>query len=296
MAFAGELPPGIINPTAYRNLPKAEASQEIVEAVLLEYDMNGKEEKPLWFFLVNPRALQFQDQAEYGTVSPLATKAKHRFYNAASGATLRISDLVFSLYCLGRSARPLIDGARALLRAKPEENKFAPPVLMFRMGRRRFGPCILTSVDWSEEAWLGGDPARVKMSLVLEEIARPLTPAELEAKAKAKEQAERDKNKAEDKPKLPLTQRQREEASKAAKEYLTKNAEEWDANVQSLVKRGAYKLSTDEKTGDVTMFDSKGQKLGTVLRALGDKKLLANKTITTIPLKTGGKVPELKPS
>lgn len=300
MALAGEFPPtrtatnGLLNPSAFSHLPSAAKSTGQIEAALIEFDIDGKVEKPLWLFLVNPASLQFTDQAQYGSVSPIASKVAQRFYQSARGATLKIPDLLFYTYCEGKSVLPLIDGARALLRATPDKGKFAPPVLQFRMGTRKFGPCILTQVDWEERAWLGGDPARVKMSVTLEEIPKPLTKAELEAKARAKSESEQALNDASGKPKLPLTQRQKEDASKAAKDYLAKNVDQLDPSTQALIKQSRYKLATDEKSGDVTMTDASGNKVGVVLRSLGDNKILANPKITTIPLKSGGKLPELK--
>lgn len=298
---AGDTPPrrtvtnsnSLLNPTALAILPSASTSGR-VEAVLLEYDIEGKKEKPLWLFLVNPATLDYQDSADYSEVSPLASRVKVRQYTASSGARLTISDLLFSTYCLGKSLKPLTEGIQALLRAKTEENKFAPPVLMFRWGSKRFGPCVLTDVKWTESAWLGGEAARLKMSLTLEEVPKPLTAAEIEARKKAKEKADQEKRSTSGKPPVKLTDRQRKEASDKAKEYLKTNAKLWSADVQAAVEKGNYKLATDPDTGDVTMFDAKGAKLGVVLRSLGDKQQLANDKITTIPLAKDTKVPELK--
>lgn len=306
MTFAGNTPPirtprnaashghPLLNPSAYATLPSASSSGR-VEAVLLEYDINGKEEKPLWLFLVNPATLDYQDTAEYNEVSPLASKVKVKQYTGSSGAKLTISDLLFSVYCLGKSLKPLTEGIQALLKAKTEENKFAPPVLMFRWGTKRFGPCVLTDVRWSESAWLGGEAARVKMSLTLEEVPKPLTAAEIEAKKKAKQGADAKKRESDGKPLLKLTDRQRKEASGKAKEYLKTNTSIWSPDIQSAIEKGNYKLATDGDTGDVTMFNAKGLKLGVVLRSLGDKQQTANDKITTIPLKQGATIPQLKP-
>lgn len=291
---ANTLPP-LINPTAYSKLPSASSSGGNVEAVLLEYDIEGKKEKPLWLFLVNPATLDYQDSAEYNEVSPLASKVKVRQYSGSSGARLTISDLLLSTYCLGKSLKPLTEGIQALLKAKPEENKFSPPVLLFRWGTKRFGPCVLTDVKWTESAWLGGEAARIKMSLTLEEVPKPPTKADIEAKKKAKEKADQDKRSSSGKPAQKLTERQRKEASDKAKEFLKANSQNWSADIQSAVEKGNYKLATDADTGDVTMFDVKGKKLGVVLRSLGDKRQLANDKITTIPVKKDAKVPELKP-
>jgi hypothetical protein len=305
MAFAGNTTPirnsrnavsnanSLLNPTALATLPDASSSGGRIEAVLLEYDIEGKKEKALWHFLVNPATLKYSDSADYNEVSPLASKVKVKQYSSSSGLKLKISDLLFSVYCLGKSLRPLTEGIDALLKAKTEENQFAPPVLMFRWGSKRFAPCVLIDVEWDESAWLGGEAARVKMSLTLEEIPKPLTTAEIEAKKKTKGKADQEKRSQAGKPPLKLTERQRKEASDKAKEYLKANTQNWTADVQAAIEKG-YKLATDAETGDVTMFDAKGKKLGVVLRSLGDKQQIANDKITTIPLKKDAKIPELK--
>lgn len=263
--------------------------------MLLEYDINGKEEKPLWRFLVNPASLDYQESAEYNEVAPLASKVKVKQYSGASGAKLTISDLLFSTYCYGKSLKPLTEGITALLKARTEENKFAPPVLMFRWGSKRFGPCVLSDAKWTESAWLGGEAARIKMSLSLEEVPKPPSKAEIEAKKKLKEKADQQKRSDGGKPPIKLTDRQLKEASTKAATYLKANTKTWAPDIQSAIDKGNYKLSTDADTGNVTMFDAKGTKLGVVLKSLGDKQQTANDKITTIPVKKDAKIPDLKP-
>jgi anti-sigma28 factor (negative regulator of flagellin synthesis) len=133
------------------------------------------------------------------------------------------------------------------------------------------------------------------MSLTLERIPKPMTAAEIEAKKKAKDKADEEKRSQTGKPPIKLTDRQRKEASDKAKEYLKTNTKIWAPDIQSAIEKGNYKLATDADTGDVTMLDAKGKKLGVVLRSLGDKQQSANDKITTIPVKKDAKVPELKP-
>jgi hypothetical protein len=65
--------------------------------------------------------------------------------------------------------------------------------------------------------------------------------------------------------------------------------------VQAAIAKNNYKLSTDADTGDVTMLGDKGQKLGVVLRSLGDGNQRGDSKTTTIPLAQGAKHPEIKP-
>jgi hypothetical protein len=284
----------LYNPTALKSLPSAKNNGR-AEAVLIEYDINGKQEKPLWLFLINPATLKFSGSADYGSTTPHAAKAPTLHYNGASGEKLTISNILLSTHCLGKTVKPLIEGLRALLRAKPENNQFAPPVLMFRWGKRRFGPCVLTDLDWDESAWLDGDPAKAVLNITLQEIARPLTKAEKEAKARVKDSAQAKKREKQGKPPLPLTDRQRKEASEKAKEFLKANNKSWAADIQAAIAKNNYKLSTDADTGDVTMTDGQGKSLGVVLRSLGDGNQRAEAKTTTLPLAQGAKHPEIKP-
>ena len=287
--------PPLINPSALAILPNGTKSPGRIEAVLLEYDVEGKVEKPLWLFLVNPATLDYQASAQYAEASPLASKVKAKQFTASSGEKLTISDLIFETYCLGKSLLPLSDGLKALLEAKTEQGKFAPPILLFRWGKKRFGPCVLTDVRRTETAWLDGDPARMKLTLTLEEIPKPPTKAELEAKKKAREEAAAQRREAEGKPPLKLTGRQQQEAVEAAKAYLKANAAAFSADVQKEIEKGDYQLATDPDTGDVTLSSAKGDKIGVVLRSLGDNKIVANSKVTSVPLASGAKLPELVP-
>ena len=280
------------NRAVLNTLPNAQKSNARFEAVLIEYDIEGKTEKAAWTFLIHPQSLKFNDAAKYNEISPLASSVANLQYEHSTGATLSISDLLMDTWCLGKSLRPVIDGVRALLKAKTDQGKFSPMVLAFRWGSFRFSPCVLTDIDWEVTRVLSGEPARVKMSITLKEIPKPLTRAEKDAKEKQKQALVADRRVAEGKPKLPLTQRQAEDASKAAKDYLISNKSNFSADVQAAIASNKYKLSTDRDSGNVSMLvDDKV--IGIVLRSLGSS-VIANSKITTIPTKENVKLPELK--
>jgi hypothetical protein len=286
----------VANPLYQQNvlntLPKV--GRNAVQASLIEYDINGKQEKPLWQFLVNPAQLDFGRSADYGKVSPHASSTPTQHYNHTNATTLSIPDILLYTHCMGRTVKPLIDGINRLMEATPEKNKFAPPVLMFRWGKFRFGPCVLTNIKWTTRAVLDGDPANVKLSLDFELIAKPKTKAELEAKARIKTSEAAKKRTKEGKPALPLTDRQRKEASDKAKEFLKTNLKAWSPDIQSAIEKNNYKLATNADTGDVTMSVN-DQPIGVVLRSLGDANCKADAKSTTVPLAQGAKNPELKP-
>lgn len=274
-------PPLVYNGEAWRSLPDVSRDAQGIEAVLLEFDLNGSEEKPAWKFLVNPRSLRWRDAAEYTAILPHASRAAHRHYGGSAGATLVIPDLSLNTYYWGKSVTPLIEGARELLKAKPAENLFSPPLLVFRLGALRFGPCLLESVEWDESAWLGGERARVNMSLTLVEVIKPLTEAEKEERERQRQEAEADRREAQGLPRVPLLENQRQAASTAAREYLEAHKSEWSDEVQALIQAGRYSLQTDPNTGDVAMLDG-SRTVGIILRSTG-REFRTGSTFTTIP-------------
>jgi hypothetical protein len=257
--------------------------------VLSEYDSSGTTDKALWVFFINPNSLNYRDAAEYTPIAPLAASAKEQSYLGATGASLSIPDLRFETWCLGRSVRPVIEGVRSLLRAKVEQNQFAPPVLMFRMGTTRFGPCVLTQVEWDETKWLAGEPAGVRMSLALQEVPKPLTTAQKAAQAQTQQQQTAQQNTNAQTPSLPLTQRQQATATQQADSYLLSNSQSWSANVQAAISQKNYSLSVNPSSGDVQMTSS-GQSLGTIGRSLGESGFRTGSGFTTLPLQPGAKL------
>lgn len=170
--------------------------------------------------------------------------------------------------------------------------QFAPPLLVFIWGSRRFGPCILERVNWEETAWLGGEPAKATLGITLIEVPKPET---REGKTGTGKEAAQDfgskpktdttpKPNNEGKPRIALTDRQREDASNKAKEHLKANVASFDPAVQAVIKANAYKLSTDKDSGDVKLLDGKGKDLGIVGRWDGDKTF-TTEGVSTIPAK-----------
>ncbi|RCJ20129.1 hypothetical protein A6S26_05255 [Nostoc sp. ATCC 43529] len=276
--------------SVYSQLPEASKEGASIEAVLLEYDISGNAAKPLWQFLVNPQSLRFSREAKYTEISPLASQRSEVQYVATTGQTLSIPDLILQTWYCGKSLRPLIEGINLLLQADIKNKKYAPPILKFQWGTREFGPCVLTNIQWEESAWLGGEPASVKLGLELKEVPKAISRGEIEQqKTKAMETAKTTREK-QGKPRLPLTDRQRADASTAAKKYLETNIKQWAADVQAAIRGNKYKLSTDANSGAVAMIGVGGKAVGTVLVWDGFTAK-TGQSITTIPLVTGGKAP-----
>jgi len=259
-----------------------------VEAALVEFDLSG-EEKPAWLFLINPRSIRYQESANFTAVSTKASPIPHQHYTGGSGTTLAIPDLLLWTFICGKSSKPLLTGLSELMKAKPDRDLFTPPLLLLRMGRLRFGPCVLSQIEREETAWLDGDPAQVKLSITLLEVPRPLSEAEKAAVAERRAAQEAAARERQGQPRTALTDRQQQEASTLAKEWLEGNTAAFAGNVQALLNSDRYTLRVSADTGDVTMLGSDGAAIGVVLRYTG--RAVRTQGVTTVPLAQGQSLP-----
>ncbi len=283
-------PPRIYNSSAWKQLPSATSSGQRIEAVLLEYDIAGNTPKPLWYFLMNPQSLHYSKQAEYDKIATLAAKIPDLQFKNTDSPSLEISDIVLDTFCFGKTVQPLINGIQSLLEANIDKNQYNPPILAFRWGKTDFSPCVLTKCDWNESGWINGEVARAKLSISLLKIPRQTTRGQIAQKKQVQQQQQATANEKNGQLRMPLTERQKEEASAAAKKYLEKNISQWSAETQAIIKTKSYKLLTDKNTGVVALSDAKNKSFGTILVWDG-KQAKSGGKITTIPLKQGGKAP-----
>ncbi len=281
-----------LNPTPYNQLPSATRSGK-VEAVLLEYDINGNQPKPLWVFLVNPSSLKIQNKANYTEIKTLAATGSEIQYQSTDGQTLSIADLDLRTWYEGKSLRPLLEGINKLLEADIKNAKYSPPILKFKMGSREFGPCVLTQIQWDETAWLGGEPASVKLGLELRQVPKTVSRGQIEkGKSKLVKDLKSSREK-QGKPRISLTDRQRKDASEAAKKYLETNLNNFAPDIQTAIRGKQYALSTDKDTGKVKMVGKGGKDLGVVLVWDG-KSAKAGQGITTLAVGKDKKLTEVK--
>lgn len=263
------------NEAALKSAPEVTPPKAKPEAFLLEYNRDPTIQRRLWTFFYNPQTLDWSRSAKYSAVETFAAKVQDQQYGYTDGKALEVPDIYLDTYCLGRTVRPLLEGINTLLEARLDKGEFAPPVLSFVFGGQIFAPCVLVKATWKETAWIGGDPARVRMSLSFLEIP-------LDRDDKAKElQLKSDDPKlaaktAEGKPRQPLTDRQKKDASDQAKKWLKENNAKLDAQTQKTVRSNSYSLLTNGQSGDVKMFDAKKQAIGTVGRWDGTKFTTAN--------------------
>jgi hypothetical protein len=286
------------NSTAWSKLSELSGETTPVEALLLEYEPEGKEEKLAWGFLINPQSLDFENTANYGTVAPHATTVQSSQYSSTTGQTLTTPGMRFALWCYKKSAKVLLDGLKKLLEADPLNNKFSPPLLRFSWGSYNLGPLVLVKYSYKVTAVSNGEPTTVTdLTLTFKEQPRPLTKAEQEKRSqdRLKQQQESAKARGETaSPTLALTERQQQDALTIAEKYLKDNISQWSADIQTLIKSDKdfkKKLTVDAKTGVVTLSDKDGKKLGTVLIYDGTKAVAGTKC--TIPVKQGGKAPDI---
>lgn len=231
----------LYNGVVANSLPTAEKSR--VEAYLLEYGTDGGQGKRLWSFLYNPQTLRFSGDTVYQSIGAFASRESDQQFAYTNGLVLEVPDIVFESYCLGKSVRPLLEGIDELRKADIKKSRFNPPILSFLFGSRRFAPCVLTKVSWDESAWLGGEPARVRMNLTFQQIPTPgklgLNAIAPELKTNALE--------------TPLTERQQDEAKKKAKEWLKANLNNIDPQLKTRIEEKDYELTVDANTGEVKL-------------------------------------------
>jgi hypothetical protein len=282
------------NSTAWVKLSETTDGKPI-EALLLEYEPEGKEEKVAWGFLINPQSLDFENSANYGTVAPHATNVTSSQYSYTTGQTLTTPGMQFALWCHNKSAKALLDGLKKLLEADPLNNKFSPPLLRFSWGSYNLGPLVLIKYSYKVVAVSNGEPTAVRdLTLTFKEQPRPLTKAEQEKRSQDRLKQQKEASTARGEPALPLTERQQEDVLAIAEKYLKDNINQWSADIQALIKSDKdlkKKLTIDPKTGAVTLSDKEGKKLGTVLVYDGTKATAGSKC--TIPVKQGGKAPDI---
>jgi hypothetical protein len=277
------------NKTAWDSLPdvpKNEAEEEI-EAVLLDYNTVGAEESVVYTFLMNPCQVDFGPYvADYTEIPTLSNKTPNQVFNHSNDGTLVISDMILSSYYFGKSLRPIIEGAIALTKAETENNIYAPKILSFRMGSERFEPCVMQQVKYNRDTSLGGEAAKITMSMTLLKVPKPVTKFQQEQSDQKRRNDVVSSNIKKGSPPLPLSVREQNDIMKAAKEYIVKMLPRLDqSSIVSPFKNGNYEIKVDKNTG-VASFYSNGANLGSIVQSNG-KKIVGGTGITSLKLKPG---------
>ena len=277
------------NKTAWKSLPQVSKNQidGEIEAVLLDYNTLGAQESIVYVFLINPCQVDFGSYtADYTEVATLANKTPHQSFNYSTEGTLVINDMILSSYCFGKSLRPIIEGAIALTKADTDNNIYAPKILSFRMGTERFEPCVMQQVKYNRDTSLGGEAAKITMSMTLLKVPKPITKFQQEASEQKKRNDTASSNIKKGSPPLPLSVREQNDLKVAAKEYIVKMLPRLDPSlIVSPLKSGKYEIKID-KTSGTASFYSNGVDRGIIVQSNG-KKIVGGQGTTSLKLKPG---------
>lgn len=238
------------NRSVLEKLPQANRNTDAI-AKLVEYNSDPTAEIAVWEFFSNPQSLKFSGQTKYDDAGTFNARIQDQTFGSSSGLTLDISDLMLETYRYGRTFKPLLEGIEELRKPDITKGIFAPKVLSFIFGEFRFSPCVISgNINWNETAWLNGLAARATLSFSLLQLP---TPGKLGLSEIAPELVPQ-----------RFTDRQLEDSSKAAKEYLEANIQNYSETVVGYIRANTYKLTTDRASGVIQMTDPQGKTIGTI--------------------------------
>jgi hypothetical protein len=193
-------------------------------------------------FLLNPESMSWDRKATYSEGAIPGTSVQPYQYSHTSGKRYKVQVLL-EAHWLGRSVQRSIDSLEALIVGDPKAPVPTPKILVFAWGSRTIKPIVLTSIEVTEQAFLnGGEVSSATVSLEFVEI--PPSDADPTDRARLLE-AERAKI-------LKLTERQKDDATGAADEWLRANLASLPKPLQEVIKAGDYTLTADD-AGVITM-------------------------------------------
>lgn len=212
------------NPKFTNKLAPAERVTEVYAQLM---DLS---EQVVWEFQYNPEVREFSRSAKYAEAITSATSTPAQQYLYTTGRTMRLPGLLMESYADGKSLRSQLDALQALLVIDPaNRTAFAPKQVIFSWGSERFGPAVITELNWKEMAWLGGEPAMVQMDLVLLELPPPDTEPSQSAQPA---------------PASTLSDRQRADGRRAAQQWLKANANRFTPQTRDIVRTGRFRYLT----------------------------------------------------
>ena len=209
--------------------------------------------RSLFTFLYNPEDKRFSRQSNYNAGVTALSSIPSQQYQHTSGLTLQLSNLLMQSYAEGKTIKLLLQRLQNLMVVDPTNNKFNPTPVYFTWGTDKFGPAVITSLDWSETSWLNGEVAEARVNLTLLEI-----PSGKPSTNQSQNQLEVASNKNQ-----VLTVRQKQDASKKAIEWLRANTKRLSSTTAALINANRFKLLTED-SGVVNLTDSKSKKLGVI--------------------------------
>lgn len=261
-----------------------------------------------WNFLINPSQLNYSRKANYTPSGTLNSNAPVMQFFSTDALVLKIDDVLLESWHDGRSLQPLLDGLNKLLEAKIDQGKFAPPVLSFVWGSKRFGPCVLLDISYNETAWLSGDPASVILNLTLQQLPpeierenNPLFAPDLLVQ-NTDDGMQPDESAEGAEPRMPLTERQANDVRLMTAKYLMQNSELWKPEVQReieiLGELGLYRQISVSEDGVATFISTESGPLA-ILRSNGDfsdASGVVDTSLSSSIVAAGQTVPSLHPA
>lgn len=316
-----------VNQSVLSSLPGASTGH--VEASLLVQDPAAEPEKAkegsdkadqsggadaasltTWNFLINPSGLNYSRKANYTPSGTLNSSAAVLQYYNTDGAILSIDNVLMDSWHDGKSLRPLLEGLERLLEAQVNQGKFAPPVLSFVWGSKRFGPCVLLDVSWDEAAWLSGEPALATVNMKLQalppEIERennPLFAPDLLTQ-NTDDGMQPDEGAEGAEPRMPLTERQANDIKLMTARYLEENQQLWNSAIQREIEilgaAGLYRqIVVDADTGVASLYSAEAGGTFPVLQSNGDfsdASGVVDTSLSSSIVAAGQTVPTLHPA
>ena len=217
-------------------MPNLQVIQELNGAALVTniyaylQDVTGKS---LFTFLYNPEAKRFSRQSNYNAGVTALTSTPSQQYQHTTGLTLQLSDLIMISHSEGKTCKQLLQNLQNLMVADPAEGKFSPTPVYFTWGTDKFGPAVITSLDWTETAWLDGQVAEARVNFSLLEIPSSVAPLD-PSQAKLEKAALK---------KQTLTNRQKNDALIRAETWITNNIKKINPTILERLRARKFELT-----------------------------------------------------
>lgn len=232
------------NPAALSQLASASPTTEIYAQLL---DLS---DRVVYQFLYNPEEIQWDRKANYAAAPASATSTPSQQYLYSTGRNYRFAGLLLQSRYEGKSLRSLLEGLQALMVVDPLGNSFAPKQVTFAWGSMRVGPAVITDMKCSETSWLGGETVEARVDLTLLELPpSDMSPTETAAPTATTTPE--------------LTDRQREDARKAAEGWLQSNLNSLPPQLRDTVRSRRFRYLTSAN-GEVRITDGAGAEIGLI--------------------------------
>lgn len=205
-----------------------------------------------YVFLYNPETIKGRRQAVYDTAPTAATSTPRRDYKYTTSVTKTFPNLLLETSGEGRSVRSIIEEIQSLMVADTANNSYDPPLVYFNWGTENFGPAQIDDIDWEETAWLGGEPASVRLSITLTQVPSP-----------DNQPSQSQPPTSEELNTVNLTDRQRQDARTAAGNWLNSNINNLRPRVRERVRSRSFRYLTNTN-GEVRITDAQGTALGLI--------------------------------